>query len=193
MHLKAEIVDVSLEGMVHFQNVLLANVTLERGLIASTTLNDYEQAIGYSLTYYTDDDEEYDMDVTIVPWGDSGVFGEDFKVINDTISDCLYLMRPPDVVMPGCSNRTAEARNRIIDRNFLPTIDGQSNGVPFDDSAVVDYDSADTPLDGDANGATACQCRDSLSVSTLFHAWQPQQPAGYRLVQLCIVHTCAYG
>ena len=55
--MSAELVDVSLEGIVHMHNVTLANVTLDRGAIVSTTLNDYQQAIRYILHYYADDDE----------------------------------------------------------------------------------------------------------------------------------------
>jgi len=46
MHLESEIADVSFDGMVVFEDVRFSNVSLARGAIASTTLNDYQQAIG---------------------------------------------------------------------------------------------------------------------------------------------------
>ena len=130
MNLEVEIADVSFEGIVHFEEARLANVTLSKGNIVSTSLNDYQQAIGFYLSYYADDDAEYDVLVSAVPRGETGVFGEEWVIRNDTASDCIYLLSDPGVLLPGCSQSTLAARNRTIDRG-LDTGSRKSNGVPF--------------------------------------------------------------
>ena len=144
MNLHVEIADVSFEGIVHFVDVRFANVTLQHGAVVSTTLNDYHQAIGFYVTYYADDDADYDVLVSKVPAGDRGVFQEDFVVANDTMSDCLYLLAEGATILPGCGVNTLTARNRTIDRGG----DLGVTGVPFSATAegpAGDYYSISAP------------------------------------------------
>ena len=140
MNLHVEIADVSYEGIVHFEDVRFANVTLEHGAVVSTTLNDYQQAIGFYLTYYADDDANYDMQVYPVPQGARGVFAEDFVVVNEMMSDCVYLLAIQGTVLPGCSKNTLDARNRVMDRGFTSGDYRKSTGVPFSTVSSRPYD-----------------------------------------------------
>lgn len=131
MALEVEVSDVSYEGMVHFENVSFANVTLAHGAVVSTTLNDYQQAIGFYLTYYAEDDVAYDVPLEPVPAGEGGVFGAEFRIKEETLSDCIYLLASAGTVLPGCPTETLAARNRTIDRGFDSGGDRLSTGVPF--------------------------------------------------------------
>ena len=119
MHLHSEIADVSFDGMAHFEDVRFANVTLERGVVVGTTLNDYQQAIGVYIQYYGDDDAELlDMELTPVPEAESGVLGEEFVIKNDSISDCASMTAVQDVRgRPGCSAAAiTAAQNSMLAR-----------------------------------------------------------------------------
>ena len=120
MNLHVEIADLSFGGTVHFEDLRFANVTLEHGAVVSTTLNDYQQAdaSGFHLTYYAADDAAYDVQTIPVTPDKKGVFAEDFLVVNETMSDCLYLLSPPGTVLPGCSKNTLNARNRVKERSL---------------------------------------------------------------------------
>ena len=131
MALAVEIADVSYEGMVRFANVSFANVTLAHGAVVSTTLNDYQEAIGFYLTYYAEDDVAYDVPLEPVPAGEGGVFGAEFRIKEETLSDCIYLLASAGTVLPGCPTVTLAARNRTIDRGFDSGGDRLSTGVPF--------------------------------------------------------------
>lgn len=104
MLLAVELVDVSTSGMARFENVLLSNVTLRRGAVASTTLNDYHTVPGYYTSYYAADDEYYDVEVVPVPIDERDAFGEDFRIDYDIISDCIGILisREADLPVPGC-------------------------------------------------------------------------------------------
>ena len=129
MNLDVEIADVSFEGIVQFEATRLANVTLSKGKIVSTTINDYGPAIGFDLNYYADDDAEYDVLVSAVPQGERGVFGEEWVIHSDTGSDCIYLLAPRGALLPGCSQSTLAARNRTLNRSFTGYREG--SGGPF--------------------------------------------------------------
>ena len=116
---------MSLEGIVHMHNVTLANVTLDRGAIVSTTLNDYQQAIGYILHYYADEDEPYDVPLEVVPIAERGLFGAEFVVVNSTLGDCMYLLSG-DVVQPGCPPESVARRQTMKQR-----AQGRTGAVPF--------------------------------------------------------------
>ena len=147
MALAVEIADVSYEGMVRFANVSFANVTLElaHGAVVSTTLNDYQEAIGFYLTYYAEDDAAYDVVLETVPAGEGGVFGAEFRIEEQTLSDCIYLLARAGTVLPGCPCETLAARNRTIDRGFNSGGDRLSTGVPFSQDPGQD-DYAGVPL-----------------------------------------------
>lgn len=116
MHLESEIADVSFDGMVVFEDVRFSNVSLARGAIASTTLNDYQQAIGVYIQYYEADDAEFDIVPTPVIEADAGVFGEEFVVTNGVLSDCVSLTAVEDGRgRPGCSAAAiTAAQNRML-------------------------------------------------------------------------------
>eukprot|EP00892_Ulva_mutabilis_P004162 jgi/Ulvmu1/2117/UM127_0002.1 len=132
MHLAVEIADVSFGGTVRFENVLLANVTLARGAVVSTTLNDYQQAVGFYLTYYAEDDEDFDVEIQPVPPSERGVFGEEFVIVEQTMSDCLYVSAAVGTVLPACPQSSLKARNDTIDRSFHNGEDRASTGVPLE-------------------------------------------------------------
>ena len=117
MDLSAEIADVSSGGSVHFQDTLLANVTLQYGNVVGTTTNDGTKPDGFQLVYYDTDDDAFDVPLTPVPVLERGMFGEEFRIDESTLSDCLYLKAPPDFVMPGCPERSIQARAAVLQRN----------------------------------------------------------------------------
>ena len=116
-HLAAELVDVSFDGTVRFSNVSLANVTLDRGAVVSTTNNDYEAPQGAvsNFLYYAEDDEAYDVEVEVVPAAAAGVFGAEFGIADAVMSDCVFLaILPRTTVMPGCPESSAQQRARML-------------------------------------------------------------------------------
>eukprot|EP00892_Ulva_mutabilis_P000954 jgi/Ulvmu1/1085/UM106_0001.1 len=145
MHLEVEIADVSFEGIVRFENVSLANVTLNRGAVVSTTLNDYQQPVGFYLTYYAEDDEDFDVEIQPVPPSERGVFGEEFVIVEQTMSNCLYLLTAVGTVWPGCPQSSLKARNDTIDRGFDSGEDRTSTGVPIETLPPVAGAGAVTP------------------------------------------------
>ena len=120
--LPVEIVDVSFAGSVHFQNVSFAGVTLKRGSVVSSTSNDYETPFsGYELHYLAEDDEAYDVLVSPLPPEEAGLFGADYIIYDDVMSDCLYLA-PGNACMegavwPGCPPESVTQRKRLQKRS----------------------------------------------------------------------------
>lgn len=117
MRLAAEIADVSWEGIVRFQATAFANVTLLHGRVVSTTSNDYLTSDRFGVEYYADDDAEFDVTLTAVLPEERGVFGEEFRALLETGSDCVYLNVPPGALMPGCPETAVLAREAMIRRN----------------------------------------------------------------------------
>eukprot|EP00892_Ulva_mutabilis_P004144 jgi/Ulvmu1/2100/UM125_0004.1 len=113
MHLSVEIADVSYGSTVRFQNVLFANVTLEHGHVVSTTANDYHGATYDGQYYYASDDSAYDVDVAEVAPGDRGMWGADYVVVDDLLSDCIFLGVPSNITMPGCPDAAVAGRERF--------------------------------------------------------------------------------
>ena len=128
MHLDAEIADVSFEGIVHFQNVSLANVTLQHGAVVSTTLNDYESAVGYDLEYSADDDANYDVPLRHVAIDERSAWAEDFLIANATMSDCVNLRARPETVYPGCPGDSIAGRERMHARIAIRRASGVDGG-----------------------------------------------------------------
>ena len=114
--LAVEIADVSGEGAVRFADARFANVTLQHGKVVSTTANDYQQAQGYCLLYYAEDDAAYDVDLEPVPPEERGPLGEEFRIAEAVMSDCVWLLAAPDAVMPGCPPASIGARARVLAR-----------------------------------------------------------------------------
>lgn len=153
-YLYSELVDVSFEGIVRFEAVSLANVSLTDGAVVDTTLNDYQQAIAYYLNYYAEDDEAYDVEVEPVPAASRGMFGAEFVIPNATMSDCVYTLGAgPGVVYPGCPPESEAARERLKSRSL-----GSFGGEPLNDgnpsAPGEDYSDyvASVPLDEDSIG-----------------------------------------
>lgn len=113
MHLFCEIVDVSFGGGVRFENVSLANVVLEHSAIVSTSGNDYHTTWRYTLSYDAYDDLGYDVQVAVVPEGRRGEFGEEYRIVEDVMSDCLFLRAPAGVILPGCPDASAQKREKM--------------------------------------------------------------------------------
>ena len=177
--LQVEIADVSFEGIVRFENVSFANVTLEHDAVVSTTLNDYQQAIGFYLTYYADDDEEFDVTIEPVPPAERGVFGEEFRIVGQTMSDCIYLLAIPGTVLPGCPASSLHARNRTIDRGFANDKDRSSTGVPFSQSGPdADYGGAT----GSAFPSGPAEYSDIYTASEYADVYDEQSATDYEII-----------
>eukprot|EP00892_Ulva_mutabilis_P006549 jgi/Ulvmu1/4266/UM194_0006.1 len=116
MRLPVELVDVSDGGVVRFSNVALANVSLAHGNIVSTTGNDYIPVPTFAVTMYAADDENYDVDYTLVPLADRGMFGAEFFIDEAVMSDCVYVRVPEGELLPGCPPATVQARQLVIRR-----------------------------------------------------------------------------
>lgn len=112
-HLSVEIADVSGGSTVHLENVSFTDVSLAGGAVVSTTANDYSFGPDCYLLYDAYDDDSYDVAVTEVPPPRPGPAGADFRVENDTMSDCLFLLAPRGAVLPGCPAASAETRRRM--------------------------------------------------------------------------------
>lgn len=131
IHLPVEIADVSFDGTVRFENVSLANVTLQHGAVVSTSLNDYTDIGGghgaghcledgtamHSARYYAYDDEGPEYDVTLTPAapGEGGAFHAEFVIVDDAMSDCIGFMRAAGQRRPGCPE-PATPRRRVLER-----------------------------------------------------------------------------
>eukprot|EP00892_Ulva_mutabilis_P004444 jgi/Ulvmu1/2371/UM130_0002.1 len=118
MRLSTEIVDVTGGGTVRLVGVGLANVTLTRGRVVSTSNNDYYVPNDFieGLQYYAEDDAEYDVDAAPVPLDERDEFGSEFVIADQTMSDCVYLLAPPDTILPGCPPASVDKRREIKER-----------------------------------------------------------------------------
>ena len=150
MHLFSEIVDVSFGGAVRFENVSLANVTLEHNAVVSTSGNDYNTNAPCSLVYDAYDDFGYDVQVAAVPEGRRGEFGEEYRIVEDVMSDCLYLRAPQGLLLPGCPDASVQKRRRMragkTDHlQFVAGTEGVSTteAQPQDAAADDGYDATD--------------------------------------------------
>lgn len=102
MHLSVEIVDVSLGGIVRFQNVSLANVTLTQDRVVSTSLKENTVLPDNNRQYHQGDNVGSDVELTVVPLSERGMFGEEFVIEDAVMSDCYYLAgMNPDETNPG--------------------------------------------------------------------------------------------
>lgn len=135
MQLSVEIADVSQAGAVHFEGVGLANVTLAKGAIVGTTSSDYDISfLDNQITYYAEDDADFDVTPQPVPPASRGVFAEDFVLVNETMSDCINLLYFGDITeaFPGCGNVSAvqEARDRVLQRGSAGGYAASYSGAP---------------------------------------------------------------
>lgn len=98
MDTSVEIVDISERGLVRLENVILANVTLRRGYVVSTTLDDDAQLVNipkeaFSVTetpdYFPSDDAVHDVPITSVPAEERGVFREEWRIDTAAMLNCL--------------------------------------------------------------------------------------------------------
>eukprot|EP00892_Ulva_mutabilis_P006551 jgi/Ulvmu1/4268/UM194_0008.1 len=115
-HLPVELIDVSFNGVVRFERAALADVTLSRGDIVSTTFNDYYLDPVNDVYYYAYDDSAYDVAATEAPIDRRGEFGAEFVVDEAVMSDCVYLKADDGVVQPGCPEVSAEHRRVMLRR-----------------------------------------------------------------------------
>lgn len=159
MHLLSEIADVSFGGGIRFENVSLANVTLGHGAVVSTSTNDDAEVAPCYIIYEADDDDGYDVQVVAVPEGQRGPFGEQYKIVEGVMSDCLFLVAPHGLVLPGCPDASAQKRARMRAGTTGHVINGGSSGrvcgpqgVPADPTLS---DQNDQGVDSDAYYDTA--------------------------------------
>eukprot|EP00892_Ulva_mutabilis_P006269 jgi/Ulvmu1/4013/UM188_0003.1 len=113
MHLHVELVDVSFGGIVRLENVALANVSLVHGAVVSTTANDYLDGLGIVI-YTPSDDEDYDVELTLVQPSQRSPLGKDFMIENATMSDCMFLLAREGQVFPGCPARSVAGREQLV-------------------------------------------------------------------------------
>ena len=123
MWLQREIADVSWGGVVHFESVKLANVTISTAHVVSTSASDYLPILGYDAYYNPEDDAEFDVELESVPVADRGMFGEEFRIGDQFMSDCLALADPNDTILPGCPPLSVQRRQereaqRVSWRNY---------------------------------------------------------------------------
>ena len=129
-----ELVDVSHGGIVRFNSLALANVSLTHGAVVSTTTNDYE-VVG-DVVYYASDDAQYDVPLELVPPGAQTKFGADFVIADATMSDCLYLLAKDGDVFPGCPVESVAGRHRLV-RSWNPALE------------TLDHLGVSTPVQGE--------------------------------------------
>lgn len=138
MILNVEVADVSYNGVVRFQNVSFANVTLAHGVV-STTDNDYSSEYNFNVEYYAADDANYDVEVDAVAIGERGMFGAEFVITEAVMSNCVYLLSERDKVLPGCAEASVQQRAAMIRRQRTETpSDGDGGG-----EQVTDYNTGD--------------------------------------------------
>ena len=132
MWLHVELADVSFGGLVHFENAELANVSLSHGKIVSTSENDVIEQSYDTPFYYAEDDAEYDVDFVPVPIADRGIFGEEFRIGDQIMSDCLFMNAMRDTVIPGCPPSSVQRRleiamQRVLPHSYTPDYDDWNN------------------------------------------------------------------
>ena len=79
----------------------------------STSGNDYNTNQPGAFTYDAYDDVGYDVQVTAVPQGQRGPFGEQYRILEDFMSDRLFLRAPAGLILPGCLAASAHKRERM--------------------------------------------------------------------------------
>ena len=107
MRLDVELADVSFGGHVRFENVKLANVSLNLGKVVSTSFNNDER--DYAKQVAAVDGEDYDVEYTPVPVGERSMFGEEFLIDDQIMSDCLCTNASAGV--PECPLVPAQRRH----------------------------------------------------------------------------------
>lgn len=122
--LSSEIADVSFHSTVRFENVSLADVTFSSDTgVVSTSYNDYTPININSATYMNEDDAGFDVLLEPVPLEDRGVFGEQYVIVDDIMSDCVYFSWEDEPLLPGCPPKArllrAQLRNRVL-KPFQP-------------------------------------------------------------------------
>ena len=118
MRLSSVLVDVSNNGVVRFHNAALANVTLTGGSVVSTVKNEVDVNSFSSALYDPMDDDNYDVELTPVPVGEQGMFGEEFVIEDAVMSDCLYRYAAAGAVQPGCPPASAQKRAELIKSEY---------------------------------------------------------------------------
>lgn len=124
-----ELVDISFGGLVRFESVILANVSIHSGHVVSTTSNDYASVFStplhsahsesderQALYYYNEDDTAYDVPITSVPAEERGVFGEEWRIGKAAMLNCNPLFTGDEALFEDTT---------LIPRciSGLPTID----------------------------------------------------------------------
>ena len=59
----------------------------------------------------------FDVTMTLVPVADRAVLGEEFRIEESTLSDCLNLKAPPEFVMPRYPEVLMQARAAVLRRD----------------------------------------------------------------------------
>ena len=109
IRLDVELVDISYGGVVRFEDTKLANISLNHGKIVSTSR--IEEGGGRQDTNAEGND--YDVEYTPVPVAERSMFGEEFFIADQTMSDCLYKEAADGVVLPGCPLVSTQRRREL--------------------------------------------------------------------------------
>ena len=133
MWLQREIADVSWGGVIHFENVKLANVTISTAHVVSTSASDYQPIPGYDAYYDPEDDAEFDVEFVSVPVANRGLFGEEFRIGDQIMSDCLSRDALNDTILPGCPPSSVQRRREREAQRVLPLDYGYDDFYRIDD------------------------------------------------------------
>ena len=139
MWLHVELADVSRGSVVHFENVSLANISLSQSRIVSTTANDYEYDEYVAMLYYADDDADYDVAFMPVPLEQRSMFGEEFRIGDQIMSDCLNLNAGNGTLLPGCPPSSAQRRVEMAMQQARVRLDRNLTSLTDEWDSIDDY------------------------------------------------------
>ena len=137
IHLFVGLADVSRLGIVRFENVTLTNVTLQQGRVISTSANDYVEEYLFEVVYYPDDDKNYDFQLLAVPRSEQDALGGEFIIVEQVMSDCVFVRVGATIRLPGCPQQSVEKRATILTRGQHQKV--KATFTYYDTYAEVSY------------------------------------------------------
>ena len=150
---RSELFDVSQAGTVTLLNCHFSNISTGSDLV-DTSYNDYVPVgTDYRFRYYSNieyldytndrdvygrnDHEAYDIALSPAPGAAASLYGSDYIVVNETLSDCLSVQfAGGDLVLPGCPQDSVQARDERY--RTLDTTDDGIHSSPADGPGVAE-------------------------------------------------------
>ena len=117
MRLDAELADVSSGGHLRFEDVKLANVSLNHGKVVSTSFYDDERQ--YARQEHIAEGEDYDVVYTPVPVAERSMFGEDFLITDQIMSNCVSTNAPDGDLVEDCALVPAQRRKKMSRQDLM--------------------------------------------------------------------------